>query len=131
MTFHIISIFPEAFDSYLNESIIGRAIREKKIKVLFYHPRKYVTGKYRKVWPDGNISAQVDDKPYAGGPGMILRAEPVLKAVEAALKKTKKGGKVKVINFFPSQEKSLRQNMQKKLQRNILTLYLFVDDMKA
>jgi tRNA (guanine37-N1)-methyltransferase len=60
-----------------------------------------VTGKYRKVWPDGNISAQVDDKPYAGGPGMILRAEPVLKAVEAALKKTKKGGKVKVINFFP------------------------------
>lgn len=108
MTFHIITIFPDAFDSYLKESIIGRAIKEKKIKVLFYHPRKYVTGKYRKVWPDGNISAQVDDKPYAGGPGMILRAEPVLKAVEAALKKAKgkrQEAKVKIINFFPSGKK--------------------------
>lgn len=105
MTFHIITLFPESFDSYLKESIIGRAIKEKKIKVNFYNPRKFVTGKYKKVWPDGNVSQVVDDRPYGGGPGMIIRAEPVVKAVESALKKTKKGGKVKIINFVPSGKK--------------------------
>jgi len=70
------------FDSYLNESILGRAIKKKKISVSFVNPRKFVTGKYKKVWPDGNISAQVDDRPYAGGPGMVMRAEPIIKAIE-------------------------------------------------
>ncbi len=105
MNFHIITLFPEAFDSYLRESIIGRAIKEKKIKVFFYNPRTYVTGKYKKVWPDGNVSKIVDDRPFGGGPGMILRAEPVVKAVEVAIKKSKKGGKVKIINFVPSGKK--------------------------
>lgn len=70
------------FDSYLNESILGRAIKNKKIKITYINPRKFVTGKYKKVWPDGNISQQVDDRPYAGGPGMVMRAEPIIKAVE-------------------------------------------------
>jgi tRNA (guanine37-N1)-methyltransferase len=101
------------FDSYLGESILGRAIKEKKIKVSFVNPRKFVTGKYKKVWPDGNISAQADDRPYAGGPGMVMRAEPVLKAVEATLRKIKnyelriknKKAKIIIINFIPSAEK--------------------------
>jgi tRNA (guanine37-N1)-methyltransferase len=116
MRFHIITLFPEMFDSYLNESILGRAIKEKRISVFFINPRKFVTGKYRRVWPDGNISAQVDDRPYAGGPGMVMRAEPVIKAVEATLKKIihptlqvslKRGinRKVLVVNFIPSAEK--------------------------
>lgn len=109
MTFHIITLFPEAFDSYLKESIIGRAIKDKKIKVVFYNPRMYVTGKkYKKVWPDGNVSRIVDDRPFGGGPGMVIRAEPVLKAVEAALRKSKgksKKAKVKIINFVPSAKK--------------------------
>src|ERR1043165_2139297 len=113
MHFHIITLFPEAFDSYLKESIIGRAIKEKKIKVSFINPRAFVTGKYKKVWPDGNISRVVDDRPFGGGPGMVIRAEPVLKAVEAALKKIKnqrakskdKIPKIKIINFSPSGKK--------------------------
>ncbi len=110
MHFHIITLFPESFDSYLSESIIGRAIKNKKIKISFYNPRKYVTGKYKKVWPDGNVSRVVDDRPYGGGPGMIMMAEPVLKAVEAAFKViTKKNSKykpkIKVINFTPSGKK--------------------------
>lgn len=104
MNFHIITLFPDMFDSYLSESILARAIKEKKIKVSFYNPRKFVTGKYKKVWPDGNVSQIVDDRPYGGGPGMIIRAEPVLKAVEAALKKVK-NNKVKIINFSPSGKK--------------------------
>jgi len=110
MHFHVITLFPEAFDSYLKESIIGRAIKEKRIQVTFTNPRKFVTGKYKKVWPDGNVSQIVDDKPYGGGPGMIVRAEPVLKAVEAVLRKvesrkSKVKSKVKIINFSPSGEK--------------------------
>jgi tRNA (guanine37-N1)-methyltransferase len=107
MHFHIITLFPEMFDSYLNESILGRAIREKKIKVSFLNPRKFVTGKYKKVWPDGNVSLQVDDRPYAGGPGMVMRAEPIIKAVESITKKIlkKKSTKLIVINFVPTAEK--------------------------
>jgi tRNA (guanine37-N1)-methyltransferase len=107
MKFHVVTLFPEMFDSYLGESILGRAIREKKISVSFINPRKFVTGKYRKVWPDGNISAQVDDRPYAGGPGMIMRAEPIIDAVESVIKKISKKKNVKIltINFIPSAEK--------------------------
>ena len=107
MHFHVITLFPESFDSYLKESIIGRAIKEKKIKVAFVNPRKFVTGKYKKVWPDGNVSQIVDDRPFGGGPGMVIRAEPVLKAVESITKKItkRKNTKVKIINFSPSGEK--------------------------
>jgi tRNA (guanine37-N1)-methyltransferase len=104
MHFHIITLFPEAFDSYLKESIIGRAIKEKRIKVSFTNPRKFVSGKYKRVWPDGNVSLVVDDRPFGGGPGMIIRAEPVLRAVESVAKKIAKkaDAKVKIINFSPS-----------------------------
>lgn len=107
MRFHVITLFPEAFDSYLKESIIGRAIKEKKISVSFVNPRAFVTGKYKRVWPDGNVSLIVDDRPFGGGPGMVIRAEPVLKAVESVMKKIakRKDTKVKVINFAPGGKK--------------------------
>ncbi len=95
------------FESYLGDSILARGIKEKKIKVSFVNPRKFVTGKYKKVWPDGNISAAVDDRPYGGGPGMVMRAEPILKAVESVIKKIKKNSKakIKIILFSPSGKK--------------------------
>lgn len=119
MNFHIITLFPEMFDSYLGESILGRAIKEKKISVSFVNPRKFVTGKYKKVWPDGNVSLQVDDRPYAGGPGMVMRAEPIIKAIESINKKIskKKNIKVLIVNFIPSAEKfttALAKNFSKK-----------------
>jgi tRNA (guanine37-N1)-methyltransferase len=113
------------FDSYLGESILGRAIKEKKISVSFVNPRKFVSGKYRKVWPDGNISAQVDERPYAGGPGMVMMAEPIIKAVESVTKKLSKKKNVKIltINFIPSAEKfttSIAKNISKKYTDVIL-----------
>ncbi len=99
------------FDSYLGESILARAIKEKKIKVNFVNPRKFVTGKYRKVWPDGNVSAQIDERPYGGGPGMVMMAEPILKAVESIIKKSEsktrpeRSRRIKIINFVPSGKK--------------------------
>ena len=71
MTFNIITIFPEMFSSYLHESILARAIKEQKIKVKFLNPRDFTRDKHRKV----------DLKPYGGGPGMVMMAEPILLAV--------------------------------------------------
>jgi len=100
MRFHIITIFPEMFDSYLNESILGRAIKEKKISVKFYNPRDYIKDKKK------NGYRPVDDKPYGGGPGMVMRVEPLLKAVAKVLSLSKgKSRKILIINFIPSAEK--------------------------
>lgn len=80
MNFHIITLFPSAFDSYLGESIIKRAIEDKKIKIFFYDPKDF----------EPDPKKRVDDKPYGGGPGMVVRALPVIKAIEAAVKKAEK-----------------------------------------
>ncbi len=99
MNFHVITLFPELVNSYLSESILARAIKEKKIAVKFYNPRDFV--KPTKIQKGKEKPyLRVDNKPYGGGPGMIIEAEPVLKAIEKALKKTKKG-KTKIIFFAP------------------------------
>ena len=100
MHFHIITIFPSIFSSYLNESIIGRAIGNKHISVKFYNPRDFVKDNKNKTG-----YKPVDDKPYGGGPGMIMKAEPVLKAVEKVVNKIKNKKKVLIINFIPRAEK--------------------------
>ena len=90
ITFHIVTLFPGAFDSYLGESILKRAIEDKKIAVRFYNPRDYADNKHDRI----------DRKPYGGGPGMVIQAEPVIKAVTAAVQKAKKG--VKIIWLAPN-----------------------------
>ncbi|MFA5737009.1 MAG: tRNA (guanosine(37)-N1)-methyltransferase TrmD [Candidatus Paceibacterota bacterium] len=76
MIFHIITIFPESFESYLNSSMLWRSQKEKKVKFKFYNPRDFTKDKHRKV----------DGRPYGGGPGMVLQVEPILLAVKAAQK---------------------------------------------
>ena len=98
MRFYIITIFPDIFDSYLNESILGRAIKEKHVSVKFYNPRDFIKDK------KGNGYRPVDDRPYGGGPGMVMRPEPILKAVEKVLK-TIRSKKFLIVNFIPSAEK--------------------------
>ena len=97
ITFHIITLFPNAFDSYLKESIIARAIKDKKIKVSFYNPRDF-TPRLRSGRAE-NARRRVDQKPYGGGPGMVIEALPILKAVEKAKGRKKK---VKVIFLTPA-----------------------------
>ena len=92
MTFHIITLFPQSFDSYLGESILKRAIEDKKIKVKFYNPRDFTEDKWRRI----------DRKPYGGGPGMVIEALPVIKAIEKAVKPSKKLKAIKIIWLTPS-----------------------------
>ena len=83
MTFHVITLFPEVIECYASTSILGRAQKEKKFKVKTYQLRKFAGNKWGKV----------DERPYGGGPGMVLRAEPVIKAVQK-IREAKPHGKV-------------------------------------
>ena len=75
MNFHVVTLFPEVIEAYASVSILGRAQKGKKIKVKTYQLRDFAGNKWGKV----------DERPYGGGPGMVLRAEPVIKAVRKIL----------------------------------------------
>lgn len=85
MQFDIITIFPNVFSSYLNESIIRRAQKNKKIKINIINLRDLTTDKHKTV----------DDKPYGGGPGMVFKIEPLAKAISSILKQKIKKDKRK------------------------------------
>lgn len=84
MRFDIITIFPEAFSSYLFSSIIGRAVKNRLIQVKLHDLRDWANDKRRTV----------DDKPYGGGPGMILKVEPIAKAIKALTKRPAAGSRL-------------------------------------
>jgi len=75
LRFHLVTLFREACEPYLTTSILGRAQREKKIKITYHSPRDFVDNRWGKV----------DERPYGGGPGMVMMALPVVKAARKAL----------------------------------------------
>ena len=87
MHFHIITLFPEAFLSYFAISILKRAVERGKIKINFYTPRDFTDDPHKRV----------DRRPYGGGPGMVLQAEPILSAVKRAVGK-KRGVKILILS---------------------------------
>lgn len=84
MNFHVVTLFPEVLDAYTGASILGRAQKEKLLKVKTYQLRDYADNPAKaKAREAGAWSyKRVDDTPYGGGPGMVLRAEPVVAAVQ-------------------------------------------------
>lgn len=92
MHFHVITLFPEICKAYTDASILGRAqMKEKgkgakhngkKIEISYYNLRDFAKNKHKKV----------DDRPYGGGPGMVLQAEPILRAWEKAVGRRKSKG---------------------------------------
>ncbi|MDQ7982840.1 MAG: tRNA (guanosine(37)-N1)-methyltransferase TrmD [Spiroplasma sp.] len=86
--FTILTLFPEAFNDFINTSIIKKAIKEEKIIIEIINIRDFCTDKQK----------QADDYPYGGGTGMVLKALPVIKAIEKA--KTKSSN-AKVILLTP------------------------------
>lgn len=100
MHFHVITLFQEVCEPYTNASMLGRAqktdkgkgakSRGKKISVNYYNPRDFTTNKHKKV----------DDRPYGGGPGMVMQAEPILKAWRKAVGR-KDAKKIKTLIMAP------------------------------
>lgn len=99
--FDIITIFPEIFESYFNESIIKRALKKRLIQVNVHNLRKWAKDRHQTV----------DDRPFGGGLGMVLKVEPIFKAVKSLKKR-----QTKVILFTP-RGKKFNQQMAYKLSK--------------
>lgn len=70
----IVTLFPEMFDALTQYGVTRRAVNDERVVLEFFNPRDFTEDKHRTV----------DDRPYGGGPGMVMRVEPLLKAVNAA-----------------------------------------------
>ena len=101
--FEVITIFPEMFKSYLGESLIARAQEKKLIKINLHNLRKWTTDAHKTV----------DCRPFGGGLGMVLKVEPIYKAVKQIRKNNKKA---KIILFTPRGEK-FNQQMAHRLSK--------------
>ena len=98
MRFDIISLFPELFVPFLESGVTRRAYTSGQVAVKVWNPRDYAQGNYRRV----------DDRPFGGGPGMVMMAEPLLHCLEAIRAARAEGGETQsapVVLFSPIGQK--------------------------
>ncbi|TNF33850.1 MAG: tRNA (guanosine(37)-N1)-methyltransferase TrmD [Gammaproteobacteria bacterium] len=74
MRFDVVTLFPEMVNSVAEVGVLGRAIRSKLIELQCWNPRDYTHDRHRTV----------DDRPYGGGPGMLMKVQPLRDAIQAA-----------------------------------------------
>lgn len=93
MRFDIVTTFPESIRGYTDSSVLKRAQERGLITVSFLNPRDFTSDKHHKT----------DDVPYGGGPGMVMKAEPIIHAVASVIKKQngKTKQRTKIILFSP------------------------------
>ena len=108
MRFDVISLLPEMFDALTKYGITARAFENKLVDLKCWNPRDFTTDNHKTV----------DDRPYGGGPGMVMLIEPLEKAINAA--KEKAGVETKVIHLSPSgipltHEKVMQLSQEKSL----------------
>jgi len=89
MNIYLITLFPELIQQAMEFGVLGRAIKQQQLKLQCFNPRDYTEDKHRTV----------DDRPYGGGPGMLMKVEPLYKAIIAAKAAAEDG--VKVIYLSP------------------------------
>lgn len=89
MHFHVITLFPEMIEQMSEFGVLGRAIKRGIIKLTCWNPRDYTQDRHRTV----------DDRPYGGGPGMLMKVQPLADAINAA--KQQVGDDAKVIYLSP------------------------------
>jgi len=97
MRFDVLTLFPDMFTSYLKESILGRAIERGLVEVGLLNIRDFAKGPHRTV----------DDRPYGGGEGMVMKAGPIFRALQS-VERLEGGGPVVL---FSPQGKPFTQNM--------------------
>lgn len=112
LTIGIITLFPKMFEA-LKYGVIGRALKHKLLTLNFWNPRDYTT----------DIHCSVDDRPYGGGPGMVMKFEPLTAAIKAA--KATLGTNTTVIYLAP-QGKLLTQRVIKKKAQDLNPIILLV-----
>jgi len=111
--FNIITIFPEMFSSYIKESLIARAQKKKLIKIDVHNLRDFTNDNHQTV----------DDRPFGGGLGMVLKVEPIFKAVKKITLRRAQGKTTKVVLFTPRGRKF---NQKLALQFSKLDQIIFI-----
>jgi tRNA (guanine37-N1)-methyltransferase len=93
LQFDVVTLFPQMFDAVSQSGITARALEKQLYTLAFWNPRDFTTDNYKTV----------DDRPYGGGPGMVMLAEPLEKAIQAAKERQKQAGveRYKVIHLSP------------------------------
>lgn len=96
MRFDVITLFPELFEPFFRSGINRRAFESKQVDVRLWNPRDFAEGNYRRV----------DDRPFGGGPGMVMMAEPLWRCLQAiradrADRADPEGGCAPVVLFSP------------------------------
>ncbi len=89
MHFHVITLFPEMVEQMSEFGVLGRAVKQGIIKLDCWNPRDYTQDRHRTV----------DDRPYGGGPGMLMKVQPLADAIKAARQQA--GDDAKVIYLSP------------------------------
>ena len=105
MHFDVVTLFPALIDEATAHGILGRAIKQNICRVNCFNPRDYCIDRYKTV----------DDRPYGGGPGMVMMAEPLLKAINAA--KAQHSVKHKVIYLSPQGETITQKRLSDQLDQ--------------
>jgi tRNA (guanine37-N1)-methyltransferase len=105
MLFNIITIFPEILDSYFNEGMVKRALNKKIIKIKAHNLRDWTDDKHRSV----------DDSPYGGGAGMVMKAEPIYQAIKSITKNKK--SKSRKIVLLSAKGKTWNQETARKYSK--------------
>lgn len=98
--FDVLTLFPELFTSYLGQSLLNTAIQRKFVDVHCWDFRQWSNDKHRKV----------DDRPFGGGPGMVIRPEPVVECVEAVQAKAEEPATV--VMMTPSGERLTQRKVE-------------------
>jgi tRNA (guanine37-N1)-methyltransferase len=111
MRFDVLTLFPEIFQGYLTQSLLKLALDKGLVEIHLWNLRDWAKGKHRSV----------DDRPFGGGPGMVIMPEPVFDAVEAVQQKAPEPGTLLLLT--PAGER-LTQSLVKELaeQRRLLLL---------
>lgn len=93
MRFDVVTLFPELFEPFLAHGINRRAFESKQVDVRLWNPRDFAEGNYRRV----------DDRPFGGGPGMVMMAEPLWRCLQAirAERAEPDGERAPVVLFSP------------------------------
>jgi len=107
MRIDIITIFPRMFEPVLNESIVKRAQNKGRVRIYIHNLRDYSQDKHKKV----------DDRPFGGGSGMVMRLEPIFRAVEASIRNTQYAIRNTQVILLTPQGKTLTQKVCKKLAK--------------
>ena len=114
MQFDVISLFPEMFTAITQSGVTRRAFEQNKCALTIWNPRDFTQDKHRTV----------DDRPYGGGPGMVMLAKPLLAAIEAAKERQLQQGveKSHVVYLSPQGKPLQHQRVMELLQQPGLIL---------